>query len=316
MSATQPAKPVNKSSSFLHPKNWLVALGLGLWWLIVQILPFSLQMYLGRQLGRMIYKSNVSRKRVAKKNIALCFPELNESEQQALLKKHLISVARGFFDTGIAWFWPYWRFKKRIEVIGLEHLIEAREQGNGVLFLGLHFTSMELTSPGINRRVSFPILAVYRAHDNPLFDRIQLDGRAKHNREFSLIPKQDVRGMVRCLKKNGVLAYLPDQDYGKKHSVFAPFFDVPTATVNGPSQLLRMTNAQKLIYYAVRNEDATGYKVHICPCPEGLNGADKLQDATLLNEVIEEQVRAYPDQYFWLHRRFKSRPDGEQGLYS
>ncbi len=301
--------------ALLHPRYWLIALGIAIWWLLVQLLPFRVQMYLGKLLGLLLYRSNISRKRIAERNIALCFPELTPTEQQDLVKKQLISVARGFFDTGIAWFWPYWRLQKRIEVIGLDHLKAANARGNGVLFIGLHFTSMEISSPGINRNVDFPIGAVYRSHDNALFDYVQRLGRERHSAQIKAIPKQDVRAMVRRLKNKGVLAYLPDQDYGKKYSVFVPFFNISTATIKIPSQLMKLGKPEVLSYFVVRNPEATGYQVYVYPGIEGFDGSDEVKDAAALNRFIEARVREHPEHYFWVHRRFKSRPEGEESLY-
>ena len=308
-------KPIAFSFAFIHPKYWLLWFGIGVWWLLTQILPFKVQMYLGKLLGLFVLKFVKSRVRIAKTNIDRCFPELSEQERNALLKKHMISLGRGVFDTGIGWFWPKWRLSRHVEVRGIDILEKANEGGQGVLFLGLHFTSLELSSHGINGHTKLPIVGVYRAHDNIVYDRIQLYGREKHSRHFRAVPKQDLRGMIKCLRGGGVLYYLPDQDYGRKNSVFAPFFGIPTATVSATSQLAKVGKAKVLGQVAVRKADASGYIVTVYPHIEGFGELGEENDARLLNEFVEARVREYPDQYLWVHRRFKTRPDGEGSFY-
>ena len=211
------------SWALLHPKYWFLWLAMGMLWLTVQLLPLKVLMTFGKWLGLAFYRYAKERVNVARINIALCFPELSQDEVEALVKKHMISLGRGLFDSAIAWFWPYWRLKRVIEVEGLEHLTDLHAEG-GVLFLGYHFTSLEFISPGINRRYPEDIVGVYRPHSNKVMDFIQTNGRERHSEEFRAIPKQDVRGMVKCLRNQQVLSYLPDQDFGEKYSVFAPFF--------------------------------------------------------------------------------------------
>ena len=301
--------------SLFHPRYWLTIIGFLFWWLIVQLLPFKVQMYLGKLLGLLVYKYARSRRRIAEKNIALCFPDLSEDEQAKLVKDNIISLGRGVFDTGISWFWPQWRLRRIIDVKGLHNLVDQHAAGNGVLFIGLHFVSMEMASAGINPRIDFGIDGVYRPHDNPVYDLIQRHGRSKHNKKFTALTKRDVRGMVRCLRNGRPLAYLPDQDYGKKHSVFVPFFGIPTATVTAPSQLVKMGRAKALGYVAERKADNSGYVVTVYPVIEGFGETDEVTDARLLNQFVEERVREMPQHYLWVHRRFKSRPDGEPSLY-
>ena len=300
----------------LHPKYWLTGIGFSLWWLLIQILPFSAHMFLGKLLGLLLLKANISRCRIARRNIELCFPELNEQERQALLRKQMISVARGLFDTAISWFWPYWRLKRVIDVNGLEHLVKAQENNQGILFIGMHFTSLEISGAGVNRSLpEMPFNGVYRPHDNALFDYIQRNGRERHCMDLKVVPKADVRGMIKALRQGRVMAYLPDQDYGRKHSIFVPFFGIEAATVTAASQLVKMGRAKILAYRAVRKPDASGYIVDVFPEIEGYGQGDEVDDAKILNDFIEARVREYPDQYFWVHRRFKTRPEGEKGVY-
>lgn len=290
---------------------------MGVWALLTQILPFRVQMTLGAWLGRLLAKLSPSRRIVAKKNIDLCFPELDESAREALYKASMESIGRGVFDTAIAWFWPWFRLKKKIDVEGLEYLAEVQSKGQGVLFIGVHFTSLELAGAGVGRYHNFPVDAVYRAHQNPVYDYIQAQGRARHSDDYRVLHRNDVRGMVRMMRKGSAISFLPDQDYGKKHSVFAPFFGVEAATIASAGQLLRLGKAKALGYKAVRKADGSGYLVKIYPESEfeGLGEGSDEEDARIINSYVERRVRETPEQFLWVHRRFKSRPDGDRDFY-
>ena len=302
------------SIALLHPRHWLTWLAIGLWWLAVHVLPFRWQMILGGWLGLLAGKLSQHRRMIAQKNIALCFPHLSPEEQAKLYRESMKSIGRGLFDTGIAWFWSKQAINKRIDSIGQEHLQRLQEQNVGVLFIGLHFTSLEISGPGVHKDQHFLIDGVYRPHGNPVYDYIQRKGRERHGPDFKVVPRAEVRSMVKCLRKGRALSYLPDQDYGPKHSIFVPFFGVPTAVVTAPSQLVKMGRAAVLAYRAVRKPDLSGYEVEIFPV-EGFGSGDEQQDATLLSEFIEARIKEHPEQYLWVHRRFKTRPDGQRDFY-
>ena len=211
------------SWKLIHPKYWPVLFAVLIWWVVVQVLPFRLQMWLGTCIGY-VYKY-VARERniIARKNIDLCFPELSEKERKVLHHKNMISNGRALFDTGIAWFWPYWRLKRIVEVQGLEELRKAKKDGKGILLFTYHFTSLELTTVGVNRNMPESMDGVYRPNKNPVYDYIQRKGRERHSPDGRVITRFDVRGMVRSLRQGRTITYLPDQDYGLKSSVFVPF---------------------------------------------------------------------------------------------
>jgi len=303
------------SPKLLHPRYIFVWFGFALWWLVVQVLPFRVMMYLGGKIGRLVGRLSTRRQMIARKNIALCFPELSPNEQNALMWKTMESTGKGFFDTGIAWFWPYSRLQKLIDVQGLEHLSACQENGDGVLLFTYHFTSLEITSVGINRNYNHPVYGVYRPHGNAVYDYVMRKGRERHSRDFKVVPRNNVRAMVKVLRRNHCLSYLPDQDYGHKYSVFVPFFGVETATVSAPSQLAKMGRAKVMSFYAVRKPDNSGYLVNVCPPHEGYGKGDECADAMIMNQFLESVIREYPDQYLWVHRRFKSRPDNDDDFY-
>ncbi|VUD68159.1 Lipid A biosynthesis palmitoleoyltransferase [Thalassocella blandensis] len=303
--------------ALLHPRYWPVWLGMGFWALLTQLLPFRVQMLLGGWIGRLAACLSPSRRIVARKNLALCFPDLSEKQREELFWQSMESIGRGLFDTAVAWFWPYFRQKKIIEVQGLEHLVEAQAKGQGVLFIGVHFTSLEIAGPGVNRNHPYPIFAVYRPHNNAAYDYIQAKGRERVGSGYSVLSRNDARGMVKVLRSGAAVSYLPDQDYGHKHSVFAPFFGIEAATIASAGQLLKLGKAVPIGYTAVRKRDHSGYLVRIHPqsCFEGLGQGDDVQDAEAINRFVQERVMEYPEQFLWVHRRFKSRPDHDRDFY-
>lgn len=298
--------------SLLHPKLWPTWLGMGLWWVGVQCLPVGAQFWLGNCLGDFLLKHNVSRARIARKNIDLCFPELSPVERADLVRETLRATGIGVFESGSAWFWPNWRLRKYFKIRGLEHLNEARAKGRGVLFMGIHFTPIEIGAAFVNSVTS--IDGFYRPHTNAVYEYIQAVGRIWRNSASQVIPNGDVRGIVKALRQGRVVNYAPDQDYGRRRSVFAPFFGVAAATVKAPSQLAKAGNAE-VIPWVTRRVSGNRYEVEIYPpITERLGFGDEV-DAATINAFVEARVREHPEQYLWVHRRFKTRPEGAPPIY-
>ncbi len=271
-------------------------------------------MWSGGKLGRAAAVLSERRSIVARKNIALCFPELNEAEQDDLFWQSMESVGRGVVDSGIAWFWPKWRLKRVMDIEGLSLLKDVLAEGQGVLLFNYHFTSMEVGLAAINSSCPEHNYGVYRPHANAVYDYLMRKGRERHGPASVAVPRKDVRKMVKALRAGNILFYLPDQDYGRRHSVFVPFMGVEAATVTAGSQLAKMGRAKALSYCATRKSDGSGYRVKIYAPMDGY-GQDENADARHVNQFLEARIREYPEQYLWVHRRFKSRPDGEQDFY-
>ncbi len=303
---------VDFSRRLLLPKYWLSWLGMACWWLLVQVLPFSMQILLGNLLGDLLYKSNSSRKRIAKKNIEICFPELPEVERTNILRETMRATGVGVFESGAAWFWPNWRLRKRFVVKGLEHLERAIGHEKGVLFMGVHFTPIEIGAACVNTVAS--IDGFYRPHTNAVYEYVQALGRVRRNSSSEVIPNEDVRGIVRALRAGKAVNYAPDQDYGRRRSVFVPFFGVQAATVKAPTQLVKAGRAEVIPWVTRRLKNNT-YEISIFkPITDQLDKGEQ-QDALTINRFIEARVRENPEQYLWVHRRFKTRPEGEPKLY-
>lgn len=224
---------------FLHPRFWLLWLGLGLLWLVAQ-LPYKVLLWLGRCLGRVMYRLASSRRKIAARNLELCFPQMPAAEREALLKENFASTGITFFEMAIAWWWPAERLRRLGSIEGLEHLRQAEADGQGVILMALHFTTLEMGGGLLGMAQN--MYGMYRPHKNPLFDYMQRRGREQ--RLLGVIGRDDVRGMLKLLRAGGVVWYAPDQDYGAQRSVFVPLFGVPAATVTATSKFARMGRAQ------------------------------------------------------------------------
>lgn len=300
-----------QAKDYLHPRHWLTWLGLGILWALSR-LPFSLQMQMGSLLGKAMYHLASRRRHITRRNIALCFPERDNEAQQTLVRQTFHSAGISLMETGLAWWGKEKVLAKRVQIEGLEHLQHATAQGKGVLLLGAHFTSLEISGRLLAQ--FHPCAAMYRKHDNPLFEAV-----IKHSRETHLdkiISRRDMRGMVRALKAGTVVWYATDQDFGPRNSVFAPFFGIQTASLVMTSKLARLSGAPVVPFFSQRLDDDSGYKLILLPALSDFPSGDDTTDAARINAIIEQQVRVAPDQYLWLHRRFKTRPDDEPGLYS
>lgn len=295
---------------FLHPRFWPLWLGMGLLWLVVQ-LPYRWLLVLGRGLGGVMYHLAGSRRRIAARNLELCFPELSVGERQRLLRENFASTGMTFFEMAISWWWPVERLKRLGTVEGLEHLRQAEADGQGVILMALHFTTLEMG--GALLCMQQDMYGMYRAHKNPLFDFIQRHGREQ--RLLGAIERDDVRGMLKVLRAGGVVWYAPDQDYGAQRSLFVPLFGVQAATVTATSKFARLGRARVVPFTQTRLADGSGYKVTVHPALADFPGESEEADCLRINQWIEQAIRQQPEQYLWAHRRFKTRPAGEPKLY-
>ncbi|NDL61934.1 Kdo(2)-lipid IV(A) acyltransferase [Acerihabitans arboris] len=297
--------------SLLHPRFWFTWIGIGLLYLVV-LLPYPLLYRLGTSLGRVSMHFLKHRVHIARRNLELCFPNLSSAEREALLVKNFESVGMGLFETGMGWFWPDWRVRRLFNVSGLENIDLARRNQKGVLLIGLHFLSLELGARifGIHN----PGIGVYRPNDNRLLDWLQTWGRMRSNK--SMLDRSDIKGMIRALKHGEIIWYAPDHDYGPKSSVFAPLFAIEhAATTSGTHLLVRLAKPAVIPFVPRRLPNGKGYEMIILPDEGALPLDSDVATATYMNKVLEQAILLAPDQYMWLHRRFKTRPPGEPSLY-
>ncbi|WP_392558260.1 Kdo(2)-lipid IV(A) acyltransferase [Orbus mooreae] len=299
------------SKQLLHPRYWLTWFGLGVWYIIV-LLPYPILYQLGKGLGLLASKIMTKRLSTARQNIKLCFPDMSKSEQEQLLRDNFISTGMAVFETGMAWFWSNRRLKKYCKIIGDEYITQKQQAGQGVLLIGVHFLTLELGARILG--MSHPGVGVYRPNDNLVMDYVQLKGRLKSNKY--MLDRYNTKGMIRALKKGELVWYAPDHDYGPKNSVFAPFFAVEkAATTIGTSILVKLAQPA-IIPFTPKREPKGQYTVSVTPPLEDYPYNDEYAAATFMNKVVEQQILQAPEQYMWLHRRFKTRPEGEPSLYS
>jgi KDO2-lipid IV(A) lauroyltransferase len=295
---------------FLHPRFWLLWLGLGLLWLIAQ-LPYKVLLVLGRGLGGVMYRLARSRRKIAARNLALCFPQMPAAEREALLKENFASTGITFFEMAMAWWWPAERLRRLGTVEGIEHLQQAQAQGEGVILMALHFTTLEIG--GAFLALEQGMYGMYRPHKNPLFDYVQRRGREQ--RLLGAIERDEVRGMLKLLRAGGIVWYAPDQDYGAQRSLFVPLFGVQAATVTATSKFARMGRARVIPFTQQRLPNGQGYSVVVHPALDNFPTDDEAADCLRINQWVEHAISQCPEQYLWAHRRFKTRPEGEPKLY-
>lgn len=295
----------------LSPHYWPTWLLLGIAWLIVR-LPYRWLLALGAWFGDRFRRRSARRRRITDVNLRLSFPDLSDDQRERMTRDVFRSLGIGLLETGMSWWLPKRRIRKLIaEVEGLQYLQQALAGGRGVILLTAHFVHAELGARMLNLLV--PIHPMYRVHENPVVRRGLV--RALDRYFESSIPRDDVRTMIRCLRNGEAVWYAPDQNYGRKGRVFAPFFGVDAASNPATGRFAAMGNAVVIPYFPQRLPGARGYRLTLLPPLDGFPGDDEVKDTARVNRIIEDEVRRAPEQYLWAHRRFKTRPDGQPGLY-
>ncbi|MBW6475453.1 MAG: LpxL/LpxP family Kdo(2)-lipid IV(A) lauroyl/palmitoleoyl acyltransferase [Chromatiales bacterium] len=303
--------PEFSARDYLAPRYWPTWLGLGMLRLGL-LLPYPALMRLGSGLGRLLYYLLPERRHIAATNLRLCFPELSPAECRQLLKRNFAATSTAVFEGALSWWGSDTRLRRHYRIEGLEHLETARAQGKGVILLGGHYTTLEISGRFLAFHVA-GLQPIYKPAKNPLFEAVMA---ASRKRLFDdLLPSSEMRRIVRQLKHGKVVWYAPDQDFGRKQAVFAPFFGVATATLISTARLARLSGAPVVPYYSERLPGSQGFVIRLLPALEAFPSGDDVQDASRVNAIIEEQVRRVPEQYLWTHKRFKTRPEGEAGVY-
>lgn len=277
-------------------------------------MPWSIQCGLGSLAGRVMYHLMGRRRRIAKTNLALCFPHLDDESRGRLLHRHFRSLGLGLVEVGFAWWGSEASISARSRIVGAEHLEVALSHGCGVILLGGHFTTFEIGGRILTSR--FEAGATYRPHDDPWWDGVLRAGRGRY--ASALLPHKDARAMVRHLSANRILWYAPDQDFSRhsgRRQVFAPFFAERAATTTATAWLVQRSGARIVPFASYRLEDDSGWEVVLGPALEEFPSGDDAADARRLNAVLEAQIERSVDQYLWVHRRFKTRPPDAAPVY-
>jgi len=307
-------KPDSSSSVFtthFRPRNWLPILGVGLLRVATR-LPYSFQMNVGAILGRYLYFIMTRRRQIAQTNTRLAFPELSSEEQKKFVKDNFVSLGKSLIEIALSWWGKDELLRKIVQVDGLENLHAALDKGKGVILLSGHFTCLEIGGRLLSLSQEFSV--TYRSSKNEFYEAVLKQCREKNYARA--IQRHDVRAFIRSLKANEAVWYAPDQDFGAYQSVFVPFMGVMAATLTAPARFAKISGALVVPFFPERLDNNKGYKLTLLPALDNFPCGDEMKDARRINEVIEEQVRKVPRQYLWVHRRYKTRPEGEPPIYN
>jgi len=278
---------------------------------LAHLLPLPLLSACGNAAGVAAYALARERRRVALTNLGLCFPGLTQRERDRLARSHFRVLLRSLLERGLCWWAAERRIRRIVRIDGLEHLRALR--GQPVILLVPHFVGLDLTATRLALEID--AVSVYSSQKNPVIDALLYRGRTRFGDQRIVSRQQGMRAVVRGLKEGRPLFYLPDMDYGPRDAIFVPFFGVPAATVPGVSRLARLTGARVLACIARMLPGGRGYRLEIGAPWTDFPGANPEADTRRMNAFIEEAVGTMPEQYYWVHKRFKTRPPGAPRLY-
>ena len=272
-------------------------------------LPHAWRSRFGTLLGKLGYVVARYRRHIIDVNLLLCFPQMSEAERVALTKDIFRSSGISIVETATVWLRDPLQFRGLVQINGLEHLQSAIAKGNGVILLGMHLATLDFCGAVLASYVEFDVM--YRRNKNLLLEAIMTRGRRRSYPRA--IERDDMRGVVTSLKEGRTIWYGPDQDYGRQHSVFVPFFGQPAATITTTSRLAQVNNSPVIVFTHFRTE--TGYELFLSEPLEDFPSEDHKADAERINQAVESAIKKHPEQYWWLHRRFKTRPEGQKRPY-
>ena len=275
-------------------------------------LPYRWQMCAGRGLGRLSFYLLKRRRQVAARNLAACFPDFSAVEHKALLKKTFLSAGMAMMEALIAWFMPERCFRRiHFKEKGIEYLATACEQAQGAILCSGHMMCLEIVGRALGQQ--YPFSVVYKPARQAGLQRVFEEYRARHYQK--ILAHRDIKQVVRLLRAGEPIWYAPDQDFGRKPTVFADFLGVETATLTATATLARLGKASVVPIFFHRLPKDKGYEIEVLPPLTNFPSGDDQADAERYNKILADYVKRYPDQYHWLHRRFKTRPLGEAPFY-
>ncbi len=286
----------------------MTRISLALMWLC-HWLPLRLLAPLGRGLGRLIYLFGRSRRHIALTNLRLCFPDMPEAGRRALACRHFAAFGRSFLERGLLWWASAERIRRIVRVEGLEHLESAKDRP--VILFVPHFVGLDMGWTRLTLELG--MVSIYANQKNLLFNSALYQGRMRFGDSLLLSRQEGTRKAIKAMKEGKPFYYLPDMDYGERDTIFVSFFGVPAATITGLSRLARMANA--IVIPVVTRMERDRYVVVVGPPWQDFPGPSIEADTRRMNAFIESEILDMPPQYFWLHRRFKTRPPGEKGVY-
>ncbi len=301
-------KPLHR---YWTPRYWPTWLGMAVL-RVVCLLPHPAGLAIGRMLGRLAERAAGKRRAIVRRNIELCFPELPAAERDALATKHFEALGMSLIEMGVGRWASDATHRKLACLDGLEHLQRALETGKGVILLSAHFTTLEISGRVLAMNCP-PFDAVFRKNRSEFITELQRTGRERSADDT--IEKRDIKRMVRNLRKGRPVWYAPDQSYDRKGSEMVPFFGVPSMHATATSTLARLGDAITLPFFPRRLKNGS-YVHEILPPLENFPSDDAIKDTKQYVRVLEEHIRSCPEQYFWIHRKFKNLPEGYADYYA
>jgi len=303
--------PGKSPRDFLSPRYWPTWLMLALLWPF-SLMPMRVLWLLGYALGEGLYLLHARGRRIARRNLALCFPALPADARARLLRRHYRALGQAVMGVSFSWWGSARRQRKLVQIRARDGYDRELAAGRPVILLAPHFLAMELG--GVRLAQERPLISMYKQAGNELIDWLM---RRRRLRYGGMLVERDapLRPLIRHLRAHEPFYYLPDQNPGDAAHVFAPFFGVPAATVTALSRIAKLTDAVVIPCFTRQLPCGRGYEIIFKPPLENFPSGDELLDATRMNQAIEEGVREMPEQYLWTYKRFKHRPSGEPSLY-
>ncbi|MDC1066199.1 lipid A biosynthesis acyltransferase [Candidatus Pseudothioglobus singularis] len=293
---------------FIHPKfllTWILILFMR----IGVFIPFKAQVVAGKAIGRMMYPFMHKLRSTAYSNISHCFPEKKQPQVERLVKRHFEAIGVSFFETANAYYGTDNKIKKLLNIKNEHFFKDALKEEGGIILLCSHFMPLMLGSRAL--LIKHTIANIYRPQNNTLFDSAMVKGYKKNG--AVMIKSTDTRSIIKAINNSLPIWYAPDQDLGKNNSVFAPFFGIQTATASATARLAKNNNTRVIPYSFIRTSN--GYLMSFEKPISNYPSNDPIHDATVINQILEKQINHSPEQYLWIHRRFKTRPNDEKNFY-
>ena len=280
---------------------------------LVQLLPLRAIHALAKCVGWLSYYAVAPRRRIGLINLRHCFPDWTEQQRRKVLREHFYHMAMLLLEYGLYWYGDAKRLKSMVRYQDKHYLDEALSAGEKVILLYPHFTAFEAAVYALNQDV--PLISVYSHQKNKQLDEQILEGRHRYNNVFLIGRTEGLRAIIKRIRtSNAPFLYLPDQDFGRRESIFVNFFDIPTATITGLSRIAALTKAKVIPAIPTREADGT-VTLRFYPSWEQFPSEDVVADTQRMNDFIQARVCEQPAQYYWLHKRFKTRPKGEASFY-
>ena len=289
----------------------MTRIAVALVWLL-RLLPFPWLVFLGHRLGSLLHAVARERRMVVRTNLELCFPESTAAERDRIARAHFQALGRAILEQGIGW-WSSKARIRRIVRVRDQHYLDEAVKGGQVIVLALHFVGVDMGA--IRMSGEYSMATIYSTQKNAVLDGLLRKARMRFGNNRLLSRLDGIRPVVRAMRDGWSLFYLPDMDFGPEESIFVPFFGVQTATIPGLSRLAKLTGARVSPFVTRQLPGSEGYEVSFYPAWDDFPTDDVAADSRRMNAFIEARVRETPEQYYWVHKRFKTRPPGEARFY-